>query len=99
MSHPRYSVTLEGQKYTVQFDTEDSPTKRGINMQFILPEVPDDPRKKQELANKITVALQKKFSQNNVAVDYNERNPYENVISYIIPLSEVSNLLMGLLKK
>jgi hypothetical protein len=97
-THPRYTITLEGQKYTLQFDTEDSPTKRGINMQIVLPEGEMDPRKVQELASKITVALQKKLANSNIAVDYNERNPYKNVISYIIPLNSISKLIINSLK-
>jgi hypothetical protein len=95
---PKHYITIEGIKMPVQFTVTDSPTKVGVNMQFVLENEPEDPRKKQELANKISVALQKRFGESNIAVDYNERNPYKNVISYIIPISSISQVLMRVLK-
>jgi len=98
-----YSVnlTIDGEKYTIplQFEVEDSPTKKGINMQFVLPkEKTQDPRKKQEFANKISVALQKKFGEAGITIDYNERNAYVNVVSFIVPMYSVSNWLINTLK-
>jgi len=103
LPNTRYSVnlTIDGEKVTIplQFEIEDSPTKKGINMQFILPkERIQDPRKKQEFANKISVALQKKFGEAGIPVDYNERNAYLNVASFIIPLNAVSSWLIKTLK-
>jgi hypothetical protein len=103
LPNTRYSVnlTIDGEKVTIplQFEIEDSPTKKGVNMQFILPkERIQDPRKKQEFANKISVALQKKFGEAGIPVDYNERNAYVNVASFIIPLNAVSSWLIKTLK-
>jgi hypothetical protein len=103
LPNTRYSVnlTIDGEKVTIplQFEIEDSPTKKGINMQFILPkEKIQDPRKKQEFANKISVALQKKFGEAGIPIDYNERNAYLNVASFIIPLNAVSSWLIKTLK-
>jgi hypothetical protein len=103
LPNTRYSVnlTIDGEKVTIplQFEIEDSPTKKGINMQFILPkERIQDPRKKQEFANKISVALQKKFGEAGIPIDYNERNAYLNVASFIIPLNAVSSWLIKTLK-
>jgi hypothetical protein len=97
-NNPRYPITIEGQTLTLQFDTSDSPTKKGINMQFVMQNPPDDPRVTQELANKISVALQKRFGNAGIAIDYNERNPYKNVISFIVPITTISDYLMGVLK-
>jgi len=99
----RYSVnvTVDGQRVTVplQFEVEDSPTKKGINMQFVLPkDKVQDPRKKQEFSNKISVALQKKFGEAGIPVDYNERNAYVNVASFIVPINAIADWLMKTLK-
>jgi hypothetical protein len=67
-------------------------------MQFVSKEDFADERDKQDLANKLSVVLQKKYGDAGIAIDYNERNPYKNVISYIIPLSAVSTIMMNMLK-
>lgn len=99
----RYSVnlTIDGEKITIplQFEVEDSPSKKGINMQFILPKDKiQDPRKKQEYTNKISVALQKKFGEAGIPIDYNERNAYLNVASFIVPMSAIAGFLIKTLK-
>jgi hypothetical protein len=99
----RYSVnlTIDGERVTIplQFEVEDSPSKKGINMQFVLPKDKiQDPRKKQEFANKISVALQKKFGEAGIPIDYNERNAYVNVASFIVPINAIAGFLMKTLK-
>jgi hypothetical protein len=96
--NPLYSITVEGKKYRLQFDVNDNPTKKGVKMQFILDQEFEDPRDKQELANKISVALQKRFGDAGIMVDYDDRNPYRNVIGFIVPLASVSNMLVKILK-
>jgi hypothetical protein len=100
---PRYtvSISIDDQKVSIplQFDLSDASTKKGINMQFVLPDDKiQDPRKKQEYSNKILVALQKRFGEAGIPIDYNERNAYVNVASFIVPLSSVSSMLMKILK-
>jgi hypothetical protein len=67
-------------------------------MQFVLDQEFEDPRDKQALANEISVALQKRFGASNIVVDMDERNPYQNVIGFIVPLSSVAMLLIKSLK-
>lgn len=93
-----YNVTLEGQNFKLRFVPEESPTKQGINMQFVMENEPEDPRDTQALANKISVVLQKKFGESGVAITYNDRNAYKNVISFIVPLNSVSKMLVDILK-
>jgi hypothetical protein len=96
---PRTSVTVAGQKLGLQFDMNTNPTKRGIKMQFVLPsENGMDPKEKQELTQKISTALQKRFGDAGVMVDFDDRTPYENVIGFLVPLSSVTNMLMNVLK-
>ena len=96
--NPKYNVTIAGKKYALQFDVNTNPTKKGVKMQFILDQEFEDPREKQALATKISVALQKRFGDSGIMVDYDDRNPYKNVIGFIVPLASVSKLLMNALK-
>lgn len=96
--NPRYSVTVGGKKYLLQFDLNTNPTKKGVKLQFVLDQEFEDPREKQALASKISVALQKKFGDSGIMIDYDDRNPYKNVIGFIVPLASVSKLLMNALK-
>lgn len=96
--NPKYNVTVDGKKYALQFDVNTNPTKKGVKMQFILDQEFQDPREKQALATKISVALQKRFGDSGIMVDYDDRNPYKNVIGFIVPLASVSKLLMNALK-
>jgi len=93
-----YNVTLEGQTFKLRFVPEESPTKQGINMQFVMQNEPEDPRDTQALANKMSVALQKKFGNAGIAVTYNDRNAYKNVISFIVPMDSISKMLVDALK-
>lgn len=97
-SGPIYNVTIQGQSLKLRFVVEDSPTKAGINLQFVLESDIEDPREKQELANKISVVLQKKFGDAGIAVTYNDRNAYKNVISFIVPIDSISKILVDTLK-
>lgn len=96
---PKAHVTIDGKKLGLLFDVNSNPTKKGVKMHFILEEKFEDPRQKQALASKISTALQKKFGEAGIVIDYDERSPYENAISYIVPLQSISELLIKALKK
>ena len=98
-TEPIYNVKILGHNMKLRFVSEDSPTKAGVNMQFVFDQMPEDVRDKQVLADKINVALQKKFGAAGIALDYNDRNPYENVISFIVPMQSISKILIDALKK
>lgn len=97
-TNPIYQVTLLGQKFNLEFVTEDSPTKMGINMRFVMEDEPQDIRDKQKLSDKVGVILQKRFGDAGIAVTFNDRNPYKNVISFIVPIDSISKILMNALK-
>lgn len=97
-TNPRYPITILGQKLTLQFEISDAPTKKGVNLQFVMDSEFEDPREKQQVANKISIALQKRFGDSGIVVDYNERNPYKNVISFIVPLASLADLLTNVIK-
>lgn len=96
---PKAHVTIDGKKLGLLFDVNSNPTKKGVKLHFILEEKFQDPRDKQALASKISTALQKKFGEAGIVIDYDERSPYENAISYIVPLQSISELLIKALKK
>lgn len=91
---PEYSVNIAGQHLKLRFDVNVNKTKKGIKLQFVLNEVPQDPRALQDLANKIGTELQEKFAAHNLQVVYDVENPYRNVIGFLLPLPSVSNFIM-----
>lgn len=97
-ANPLFDITIGGKKYKLRFDVNDNPTKKGVKMQFIIDQEFEDPRDKQMLANEISVALQKKLGAAGVMVDYDDRNPYKNVIGFIVPLNSVAMLIIKSMK-
>jgi hypothetical protein len=97
-ANPLFNITIGGKKYKLRFDVNDNPTKKGVKMQFIIDQEFEDPRDKQMLANEISVALQKKLGNAGVMVDYDDRNPYKNVIGFIVPLNSVAMLIIKSMK-
>jgi hypothetical protein len=95
-NNPTYPVTIEGKELTLRFDFSDAPTKQGIKLQFVLPE--ELLSQKDKIKDKIFIVLQKRYTQSEIPVDYDDRNPYKNVITFIIPLTAISNLLFNMLK-
>lgn len=95
---PLFNITIAGKKYKLRFDVNDNPTKKGVKLQFILDQEFEDPRDKQNLANQIAVVLQKRFSASNIVLDVDDRNPYRNVIGFIVPLNSVATMLIKALK-
>jgi hypothetical protein len=64
-----------------------------------LEETMQDPRDLQELTNKISTWLQKKFADQELMVTYNDRNAYsKNTISFIVPMASMVDLLVRSLK-
>lgn len=95
---PRTTVTVAGQKLGLQFDLNTNETKRGVKMQFVLDSDNMDPKAKQELTQKISTALQKRFGDAGLMVDFDDRTPYENVIGFLVPLNSITNMLLNILK-
>ena len=96
--NPLFDISVAGKKYKLRFDVNDNPTKKGVKMQFIIDQEFEDPRDKQALASEISVALQKKLGAAGVMVDYDDRNPYKNVIGFIVPLNSVAKLIIRAMK-
>ena len=96
--NPTVNVTVGGKEYVLQFDVNTNPTKKGVKLQFVLDQEFQDPKKKQVLASKISVVLQTRLGASDIMVDYDDRNPYRNVIGFIVPLTSVANLIIQAMK-
>lgn len=95
---PQYNVNVAGQSLALRFDVNKNPTKMGVKLQFVIPDPNMDPRDKQELANKISTALQKRFGDAGVMIDYDTQTPYKNVIGFVVPMHSISNMLVKIIK-
>lgn len=91
---PEYPVNIAGQSLTLRFDTNINKTKKGVKLQFVLNEVPQDPRDLQDLANQIGAELQEKFGAKGLQIVYDVENPYRNVVGFLVPLPSISNFIM-----
>jgi hypothetical protein len=95
---PRYTVSIGGQKLGLQFDQNTNPTKMGIKLQFVLPEGEIDPQQKQDLTQKISTALQKRFGEAGITITLDDRVAYENVIGFTVPLDSIADILVKVVK-
>lgn len=91
---PEYPVEIAGHHLTLRFDVNINKTKKGIKLQFVMKEVPTDPREAQKLANEIGAELQQKFGEANLQIVYDVENPYKNVIGFLLPLPSAANFIM-----
>jgi len=91
---PTFPVNVAGQELTLRFDTNVNKTKKGVKLQFVLSNPPQDPRELQNLANEIGTELQKKFGEAGLQIMYDVENPYKNVIGFLLPLTSLADHLV-----
>lgn len=91
---PEYPVEIAGHHLTLRFDVNINKTKKGVKLQFVMKDIPQDPRQAQQLANEIGTELQQKFGDAGLQVVYDVENPYKNVIGYLLPLPSLANYLI-----
>lgn len=91
---PEYPVTIAGHDLTLRFDVNINKTKKGVKLQFVMKDVPQDPRQLQQMANEIGTELQEKFGAANLQVIYDVENPYKNVVGFLLPLPSLANYLI-----
>ena len=91
---PEFPVEIAGHHLTLRFDVNINKTKKGVKLQFVMNDIPQDPRKAQQLANEIGTELQQKFGDAGLQVVYDVENPYKNVIGYLLPLPSLANYLI-----
>ncbi len=91
---PLYKATLEGEEFNIVFDTNINPTKRGIKVRFVPSNVNTDIRRLAGQADKIAVALQKRFAEYNILIERDTEVKDPMTIGFIIPLSSISEFIM-----
>ena len=92
---PEYPVQLAGQDFTLRMDVNTNKTKKGIKLQFVSDNLPQDIRQKQQLANNMGTELQTKFGEAKIQIVLDLENPYNNVIGFLIPLPSIANYIMS----
>lgn len=91
---PEFPVEIAGHHLTLRFDVNINKTKKGVKLQFVMKDIPQDPRQAQQMANEIGTELQQKFGDAGLQVVYDVENPYKNVIGYLVPLPSLANYLI-----
>jgi hypothetical protein len=91
---PEYPVTIAGHDLTLRFDVNINKTKKGVKLQFVMKEVPQDSRQVQQIANEIGTELQQKFGTADLQVVYDVENPYKNVVGFLLPLPSLADYLI-----
>jgi hypothetical protein len=91
---PLYKATLEGEEFSIIFDTNINPTKRGIKVRFQPTNANVDIRRLAGQADKIAVALQKRFADYNILIERDTEVKDPMTIGFIIPLSSISEFIM-----
>jgi hypothetical protein len=91
---PEYPVEIAGHHLTLRFDVNINKTKKGVKLQFVMNDIPQDPRQAQQLANEIGTELQQKFGDAGLQVVYDVENPYKNVVGFLLPLPSLADYLI-----
>lgn len=91
---PEYPVEVAGHHLTLRFDVNINKTKKGVKLQFVMKDVPQDPRQVQQMANEIGAELQQKFGDDGLQVIYDVENPYKNVVGFLLPLPSLADYLI-----
>lgn len=91
---PEYPVEIAGHHLTLRFDVNINKTKKGVKLQFVMNDVPQDPHQAQQLAQEIGTELQQKFADAGLQIVYDVENPYRNVVGFLLPLPSLANYLI-----
>jgi hypothetical protein len=91
---PEFPINIDGHRLTLRFDVNINKTKKGVKLQFVLPDVPQDPRKAQQITNELGTKLQQKFAESGLQIIQDLENPYKNVIGFLIPLPSLATFII-----
>ena len=75
-------------KPKLRVDVNHNPTKKGIKVQFVLPQTIEGD-KKAEVTQKLQSKLNQGLEQYNLTVSQDTDVPYSNVIGFLIPIADV----------
>jgi hypothetical protein len=76
----------------LKIDVNHNPTKKGIKVQFVLPEQLEGDAKAQ-MTQKLQQKLSQGLSQYNLTVNQDTDVPYSNVIGFLIPIADFKLLI------
>jgi len=79
-------------------DVNKNPTKKGIKIQFIVPQGTDE-SKKEEITQKIKTRLNKGLTTMGLSVDTDLDVPYQNVIGFLIRLESFKLFIKNILNQ
>jgi hypothetical protein len=80
----------------LKLDVNPNPTKKGIKVQFILPRGYST-NQKEDLTQKLKTKLNAGLAPHMLSVDVDLDVPYENVIGFLIRLSNIKMLIKSIL--
>jgi hypothetical protein len=81
----------------LKLDVNPNPTKKGVKIQFVLPQG-YDASQKEELTQKLKTKLNAGLAPHMLSVDVDLDVPYENVIGFLIRLSNIKILIKSILE-
>lgn len=81
----------------LKLDVNPNPTKKGVKVQFILPKG-YSANEKEELTQKLKTKLNAGLAPHMMSVDVDLDVPYENVIGFLIRLSNIKILIKSILE-
>lgn len=81
----------------LKLDVNPNPTKKGVKVQFILPKG-YSANEKEELTQKLKTKLNAGLAPHMMSVDVDLDVPYENVIGFLIRLSNIKMLIKSILE-
>ena len=76
----------------LKIDVNHNPTKKGIKVQFVMPETLEGDAKA-EMTQKLQAKLNQGLSQYNLTVSQDTDVPYANVIGFLIPIVDVKLMI------
>lgn len=82
----------------LKLDVNPNPTKKGVKVQFILPKG-YTANQKEELTQKLKTRLNAGLAPHMLSVDVDLDVPYDNVIGFLIRLSNIKTLVKSALEK
>ena len=91
---PEFPVEIAGHHLTLRFDVNINKTKKGVKLQFVMKDVPTDPREAQTMANEIGTELQQKFGEAGLQITYDVENQYIKVVGFLLPLPSLADFII-----
>jgi|TARA_R100001460_G_scaffold10_2_gene44 hypothetical protein len=101
----KYTTTIDGRKYKVNFDVNKNPTKKGIKVKFFPLddsgiEIPNpSPEQLAQLQNDVATKLAPKFNDFRLEFDEDEDAPEKNVAAFQVPLSSFVSFVANVVFK